>query len=303
MRVEIGREISSQPILDGAAKEGEGYIYGIFFEDGKRYVGQTRTSLRIRLMGHRNAKTELAQHMKVCGYVMRALQIVPLDQMDEREVHYMKVLNSIYPNGFNMFIGSIRNHVACEETKRRMRASIGANWKDLEFVRLHSGIHAPSYGYKASEETRRKLSESHMGKMTGAQHYASKAVFKVSPDTGEILDRYESGLIAGKQNGIKGNTVNACCLGLKVTVGGYLWVRDTPDADTQITKMMQRYKNRGRATIRPVRWIKSDGTVMEFDSLRGCSVASGISSPIICMACKTGKTIQGNHFEYMEEKR
>ena len=88
-----------------------GLIYKILSPSGKVYVGQTMRSFQKRIRQHKSKHS-------YCTYLKRAIQKygdemkyeiieedVPHDQLDEREIYWIKELNSLAPTGYNCTTG------------------------------------------------------------------------------------------------------------------------------------------------------------------------------------------------------
>ena len=88
-----------------------GIIYKISSPSGKVYVGQTMRSFQKRIRQHKSKHS-------YCTYLKRAIQKygdemkyeiieedVPHDQLDEREIYWIKELNSLAPTGYNCTTG------------------------------------------------------------------------------------------------------------------------------------------------------------------------------------------------------
>lgn len=89
----------------------------------------------------------------------------------------------------------------------------------IEKIRSSSKGRLPwNAGKPWSEENRKKLSSSHMGKQTRSENNRARKV--VCVDTGETFDCIKDAL---EQKGIKSNNITTCCRGLTKTCGGYRW--------------------------------------------------------------------------------
>lgn len=104
-----------------------GIIYKITSPSGKVYVGQTVRSFEKRMQEHK-------QESSCCTTVSRAIQKykdqmkyeiiednVPQEQLDEREIYWIKELNSLAPNGYNCTTGGQFTREYTQEVKDRMR--------------------------------------------------------------------------------------------------------------------------------------------------------------------------------------
>ena len=104
-----------------------GIIYKITSPSGKVYVGQTIRSFEKRMQEHK-------QESSSCTTVSRAIQKykeqmkceiiednVPHEQLDEREIFWIKKLNSLAPNGYNCTTGGQFTKEYTQEVKDRIR--------------------------------------------------------------------------------------------------------------------------------------------------------------------------------------
>jgi len=105
----------------------KGIIYKITSPSGKVYVGQTMRSFEKRMQEHK-------QESSCCTTVSRAIQKykdqmkyeiiednVPHEQLDEREIFWIKKLNSLAPNGYNCTTGGQFTKEYTQEVKDRIR--------------------------------------------------------------------------------------------------------------------------------------------------------------------------------------
>ena len=110
------------------------------------------------------------------------------------------------------------------------------------FIRLfdstNEGYNISSYGgtsYKRTDETKKKISESHIGKHFSEEHkkkiseahkgkvYAPiKAVLQFSKD-GELIAEYPSIKEAERHTGLSASKICACCKGNRKSTGSYIW--------------------------------------------------------------------------------
>jgi group I intron endonuclease len=120
--------------------------------NSKIYIGQTIDSLDKRWKRHnwkcttnRNAMA-ITSAIKKYGKENFTIEEIDkaenLTELNEKEVYYIKLYNSISPNGYNLTSGGDNKRLS-EETKIKISKS--------------------NKGRKISEETRKKLSESHKG--------------------------------------------------------------------------------------------------------------------------------------------
>lgn len=105
----------------------KGIIYKITSPSGKVYVGQTIKKFSDRISQHKSNSSN-------CTLVKRAIDKykdqmkyeiiednVPQEQLDEREIHWIKELNSLTPNGYNCNSGGDAQHNISQETRNKLR--------------------------------------------------------------------------------------------------------------------------------------------------------------------------------------
>jgi group I intron endonuclease len=105
----------------------KGIIYKITSPSGKVYVGQTVRSFEKRMREHK-------QGSSCCTFLKSAIDKykdqmkyeiiednVPQEQLDEREIYWIKELNSLAPNGYNLTSGGTFKTEYSQETKNRIR--------------------------------------------------------------------------------------------------------------------------------------------------------------------------------------
>ena len=77
--------------------------------NGKIYIGQTKQPIEKRFLQHSKANSPLGQAMRQCGLENFIIEIIERcenqEQMNEREKFWIKVLNSLVPNGYNILNG------------------------------------------------------------------------------------------------------------------------------------------------------------------------------------------------------
>ena len=291
---------------DGVAIPGkEGYIYAYFFDDGKIYVGQTARSIAERHAGHCHGPLFVDSYIRTHDYYLTTIEIVPIEELDQAEQFYIEYLHSMYPRGLNLMTGGNSNKKFSQASIEKRRAALKKNWEDPEFREFHSGIYHPSYGKKASEETRRKLRESHMGKNVGDDHVRSRPILKVDKETGEVICRYASINLAVKDTGASQSKICDVCNGNGCTAGGFIWVDDSEEGLSMIPEILKRVKKKGKSTAKKVRWLSPDGQILEeFESGAEASRVSGYDKATICEVCKGKRKLRnGESWEYMEEEK
>ena len=147
--------------------------------NGKIYVGQTRRTLAERISEHKRKSRRLSyidRAIKKYGietFEITILEICDtLEKLNEREIFWIRELNSKYPNGYNLTDGG-RNFCGYVPTPE-LRALLS---------KIHTGRKASKEtcakrsaslkGHPVSIATRQKLSKSHTGKVMSAKARAN----------------------------------------------------------------------------------------------------------------------------------
>ena len=141
---------------DGVAM---GTIYSITCQiNYKPYVGQTRRPLEVRLREHRRNISKGHSVIEVAiqkygweNFTVKVLEVCPIEMLNEREMYWIKKLNSKVPNGYNMTDGGDGLVGCTQETRDKM----SANHADVK------GEKNPRYGKSHSAETKAKISANH----------------------------------------------------------------------------------------------------------------------------------------------
>jgi group I intron endonuclease len=133
-------------------------IYKIVnLSNGKIYVGQSVSHIlnhkRYRPYGHEgrfrchiseafSTKKNQSHYLNnairkygVTDFVVELIECCEIEKADERETHYIKELNSLYPNGYNLKNGgSVFTH--SDESKKRVSSGVVQYFKDKKYERF-----------------------------------------------------------------------------------------------------------------------------------------------------------------------
>ena len=101
------------------------------------------------------------------------------EEMNSDEQYYIKLFDTLYPNGYNLTEGG-EGVIPCEETKKKMSESrsgekhhfFGKHLSDETKQKISETKKGKHYmfGKYHSEETKQKMSESHKGKQFSVEH-------------------------------------------------------------------------------------------------------------------------------------
>ena len=110
-----------------------GTIYCLTSPSGKRYVGQTRQTLKQRMAAHRaqdNSKRgcralgNAAAKYKWDNMKVKILWEGPVDQLDAREAHFIETYQTLAPKGYNLMTGGGSCGTHSEETRGKISLSM-----------------------------------------------------------------------------------------------------------------------------------------------------------------------------------
>lgn len=148
-----------------------GVIYGIENRDNhKIYIGQTVQKVCKRVSNHKIAKTYIGNAIR--KHTIENFYIVVLevcsnkDQLNQREIFWIKKLNCKYPDGYNLTDGGenpprLKGRKLSPETCARMSA---AHKGKKRSPKICAKISASKIGHPVSVDTRKKLADAHIGK-------------------------------------------------------------------------------------------------------------------------------------------
>ncbi|KKN64636.1 hypothetical protein LCGC14_0489660 [marine sediment metagenome] len=134
-----------------------GIVYVLTSPSGKQYVGQTVKTLKHRLRKHRSLAEGRFQNSAIAGAVRKygidafescVIAIASSQrELDALEIRHIAEQGTIAPNGYNLLAGGSGGRVHHKDTREKLRKA--------------------ATGRKASDETRRKMSESNKGDKNG----------------------------------------------------------------------------------------------------------------------------------------
>ena len=149
-----------------------GYIYLLENKiDGNIYVGQTTRSIKNRIKDHIRNDYMIGRALRKYGLKNFKIIVYKLmhDDLDFFEQLFIKNLNTIKPNGYNLESGGHKNRYYSEESKRKMSEAA----KKKVFTKKHrenmskarKGNKNPNYGKQHTVKTKKIISKTHKGKI------------------------------------------------------------------------------------------------------------------------------------------
>jgi len=137
--------------------------------NGKIYIGQTIRTLEYRWAQHCRDKRKTALHSTIKKYGKDAFKLEILSkcksikEMNYKEEYYIKLLNTLAPNGYNLSTGgdNKRHH---ESSKRKIGAANRGRKHSKKSIKLMSkNRKGKGSGWHQTEEAKRKIGEAHIG--------------------------------------------------------------------------------------------------------------------------------------------
>lgn len=166
--------------------------------NGKIYIGQTTTTLEKRWKRHtwtctqKNPRMAITHAINKYGKENFTIELIytasSISELNEKEIFYIKLFDSLSPNGYNLSIGGM-NRVHSEETRKKISESNKGRIVSDETRRKSSESHK---GFKVTEETKEKLRIANTGKKVSEKtrllcsEKLAKTYTLVSP-TGELV--------------------------------------------------------------------------------------------------------------------
>jgi group I intron endonuclease len=116
-----------------------GKIYCIEnLENGKKYIGQTKLELHKRFNVHlcSNGCRKISNALKKYGRYCFAVDVLweaavfTQEELDHKEVEFIKELNTLHPNGYNLVAGGGGSLSPSEETRSLISTKVKEAWKN-----------------------------------------------------------------------------------------------------------------------------------------------------------------------------
>ena len=152
-------------------------IYGVVYlavnkVNGKKYVGITKHDLYTRIWYHLRSQNKTIFGNALRAYDLESFEFSVIDMafnramLCEKEQHWIKVHNCIYPNGYNLTTGGEHPELSLE-TRAKMSATHKLMTDELQI------LHISNIGKRRSAETRAKMSAAAKGRLKSLEHRAA----------------------------------------------------------------------------------------------------------------------------------
>lgn len=220
-------------------KKGYGYIYKYTSPSGKSYIGQTIRSLKDRA-GHGGKRYkeshEFYKAIKKYGFKNFEVEIlaeVLQEQLNQMEIKYIQLFNTLIPNGYNISAGG-QNIGKSKKTRKvyqysMMDGSFIKEWTSV--VEAERNFHGSSNVLencllgKAYTQWGYCWSYLKMDKFPIHERIVNPKEKKVEMYSlkGELLETFFSIAEAARKTGCERSAIKRCCRGELKSHGGYIW--------------------------------------------------------------------------------
>ncbi len=154
--------------------------------NGKIYIGQTTLSLEKRIRQHLSKKRDaFPLAVKKYGLDKFTIEVIDIagspEMLSWKEKYWIRLYNSMTPNGYNLTAGGDKNyivsqgtkekiqqaligHIVSQETREKIRMALKGNKRTKESI---SKQRETQTGRRISEETKKKMSIANIGNKNG----------------------------------------------------------------------------------------------------------------------------------------
>lgn len=241
--------------------------------NGKKYIGQAQDIFdrrkqhkyrfsNLRDTGYRSAFHSALRKYGWENFDFYILQLCDIKDLDRKEEHWIRRLNTLCPNGYNIILRACQSRKIKEISRQnqapvKKEARLSSKDIDLNLINdiLVSSFEAVArkYGYTSGNAIKKRLQANGLPykkkelfeywenitnsphpvviakrkrekeKMLWNKKYAPKQVFQISIDTKEIIACFPSTKEAQRCTGINSGQISECAREKITQAGGYLW--------------------------------------------------------------------------------
>ena len=267
----------------------------------KNYIGETTRTLSARWQQHKirakddNNRTYLYLSMRKYGIENFSIEVIEeCDDLErfERETHYIKSLNTLAPNGYNLILSQKGITTLYDDTIIELWNSgltLTEIGKQLSHDPKTIGRILENHGITKNEFQKRK------GEFIGKN--SSKAVVQYSM-TGEYLGEWESATAAGLATGLNRNSISKCCNGSLLTYKNYIWqYSDNDNIDDRILEIKSKPKS-GTYSKPILCFDKQYNFIKEYPSASAAGREFGVAHTGIAYAARNNGMALGYYWKY-----
>lgn len=210
----------NQNPLDFKPQNGYGCIY-CYLVDGKYYIGQTYTTMKRRHSKHLCEDLLIDRKLRTYDYNLRILQIDKIEYLDILERNFILEFNSKYPNGWSLSDGGTPYGYNSMQNKNQIREEMSIKFSGSGNPMYGKcGELSPSFGRKWSEEMKKQISESNIGKHENSPAQRQVQQYDLN---GNYIATYISTMDAYRKTGVDYQCISKVALGKRKQAKGFVW--------------------------------------------------------------------------------
>lgn len=218
-------------------KAGYGYIYKYTSPSNKSYIGQTVKSLKKRAKnngyGYKSCKAfyRAIQKYGFKNFKYEILGEFLIEELNEKEIHYISIENTMIPNGYNIYKGGTNDYNSSRKTKIKQYDLNG------KFIKLYNSLEEAAKDnntvYQAISAVLLKKRRQHKGFIYRYEdeetpnpviikqtHGRKTAQYDLN---GNLIKIYDSANQAGIAVNGNGRNIRSVCAGQRTTAYGFKW--------------------------------------------------------------------------------
>lgn len=254
---------------------------------GKSYIGQTVQSIQKRWIMHYSKGSTcryLSNAIKKYGKENFNIKVLArsnsIEEMNHREQYYIKIFNTLSPNGYNLMTGGGNSRPSPDVTKRRSESL--------------KNFYANNVPKPISLETRAKISKAGKGRKksqksidaTALAHSISVFQYDLS---GNFIAEYRSARDAMRVSNIGNEDIGKACKSERRSAGGFQWRYFKLDNIGKIRnkKPMPKRGPGNSPNARPVAKVDIDGNILQvYKTATEAAINNGCDISTVLKVCK-----------------
>ena len=200
-------------------------VYKHTTPDGKVYIGMTGRTLKRRWKSGYGNSGPFAKAIKRFGWeniehdiIADGLTRAEAEDKERETIALYRSNEEKY--GYNLDSGGYAEKKHCERTIRKM-SEAAKRGKHAEHLHTREVIECRALsqrGHIVSEETRRKIGDSHRGKKS----VSAKSVLQIDM-AGNVVRQWDCTMDVEREMGYKNSAISRCCLRKRPTAYGFVW--------------------------------------------------------------------------------
>lgn len=280
---------------------------------GKIYIGQAQ-NLKRRIAEHgwqcKQSSGSFYFHNAIKKYGYENFYAELLEKVDdlkllnEREQYWMDFYKSYNKKfGYNTcsIAGSCRGNKATDETRKKLSDSLKGrklSKETIEKMKLGRIGKIPRAAIEAATIARMKIARSDNSFYKRMAEKFTKSVVQMDKDSKEIIKIWKGSKLAAETLNISKGSIQACCRGKCFTAGGFEWKYEI-DNDKYINAKTKMIKNRKSREV-PIYQINksTDEIIMEWKSMKEACLFLNIKSGSHISLCCNGKRKSAYGFKW-----